>query len=63
MVPCFFSNDFESGDLKHTSTSDWTKWNGANAGQNDSVSISNERARSGAYALKYFFRRQYRPPS
>lgn len=52
----FFSDGFESGDLKFVDPVSNAKWAGSNAGSGDSVVVSSERSRTGSKSLKFLFK-------
>ena len=56
----FFSDDFESGDLMHPTTTDGSTWSDGNVSDGCSVSVSNAIKHSGNYSLKFQWRDGWR---
>lgn len=48
-----FQDNFDSGKLDHTENG--AQWGGANTGDDDSVQLTTERAKSGTHSLKFTF--------
>jgi hypothetical protein len=51
----FFSDGFESGDLRHVDSKSNARWGSSNYKSHDSVSVSKEMPRTGSYSLKFVF--------
>jgi hypothetical protein len=51
----FFSDGFESGDLRHVDSQSNARWGSSNYNDTDSVSVSTDMAHSGDYSLKFVF--------
>ncbi len=51
----FFSDGFESGNLKHKDKTSGAGWNTPSYGNLDSVTVSSDRAHSGTYSLKFHY--------